>query len=247
MEVIIGKNQLKYQRINKNSFSDTEIITYAENFDYSFLVSYTPLQTNIKDVLYKESAVIEILNDDELQLLTYRPTCRNEIRRSFKTTELQVEINATPLTELYDFHKTCENERNWKPVPIEELQSSLIFCIRFNQILIAGISAYGTDDYLRIGRIFSRRRSNDLSEIPAIIFSIASRRLIHEITRYCYTNQFKFLDLGGIDSNDPSKKGITDFKLSFGSVIKPVYLGRLFGKNYTELQNYIISNQLDLT
>ena len=56
-----------------------------------------------------------------------------------------------------------------------------------------------------------------------------------------------WLDLGGITLEEDNKSGITKFKLSFGSEIMPMYLGRKIGSDFKELDEYCKENNFDLT
>lgn len=218
--------------------------------NYVFLAYHGELQTENSEWLTdsKTSAVIPVLTDEEEQLLTYHATCRNEVRRSYKIEEFSIEINSTPLDELFAFHKTCEELRGWIPVPPEELTASRIIAVRFKDELIAGMSAYGSRDILRIGRIFSLRKSTKYQDLQQIIFSSASRRVVHEFTRLANREGFTRIDLGGVVIDGESEKsGITKFKMSFGSEVQPVTLLRRKGEGFDSLEAYFKTHQLDLT
>jgi hypothetical protein len=237
-----------YSRNTAIEFTLKEISDLSSGVDYSFFASPKRLpQYENLEVTEKNSAWIKILQNEEDQIASYQSTCRNEVRRSMRTKEFTIEINSTPIDELYQFHKLCETERNWFPVPKEELNASVIICVRYLDELIAGMTAYFHKDIIRVGRIFSRRKSEKYQDIQQVIFSSASRRVVHEFTRFGSKNGFLYLDLGGISLNEDSKLGITKFKLSFGSEITPMYLGRILGKHYLDLIRYCKINELDLT
>lgn len=237
-----------YIRVVEPSFEKEELETLATKADYVFAVSKAPFPAQAKvDVLNKRSAILPILADEEAQLATYKNTCRNEVRRSFRTPDLSVEINTTPAEECFAFHQLCEQERGWKPVPPEELAASLTIGVRFREELIAGMSAYWGADTLRVGRIFSRRRSERYEDVQKVVFSMAARRVVHELTRWGAAKGLSYLDLGGVAPEDESKKGITRFKLYFGAEVVPVFLGRIKGPNYQALKDYCTAHKLDLT
>ena len=198
-------------------------------------------------MIQKQSAVVPIFWDAEEQLKHYNSTCRNEVRRSFREEKLSVEINPSSREELFEFHKKCEIQRGWIPLPPEELSASLVIVVRYGGELIAGMSAYWGEQVLRVGRIFSLRRSEKYQNVQPVIFSAASRRVVHELTRWAAEHSIKWLDLGGVDLKDEKKKGIAKFKMSFGSEIRSTYLGRYQGASFPILENYFTANKLDLT
>lgn len=237
-----------YIRLVQPTFTAEQLSEIIARFDYVFAVSKTPFPQKPEiEVLPKRSAILPIFKDEEAQIAIYKATCRNEVRRSYRTPELTVEVNTTDAEERYAFHRLCEEERGWKPVPPEELISSLAICVRYKEELIAGMSAYVGLDTLRVGRIFSRRRSERYEDIQKVVFSMAARRVVHELTRWGATQGLSYLDLGGIALEDESKKGITRFKLYFGAEVVPVFLGRIKGAGYKALENYCKMYNYDLT
>ncbi|MCK9631759.1 MAG: hypothetical protein M0R30_08945 [Methanoregula sp.] len=237
-----------YARFVGDSFSEEELQNYMEHVDYFTVASYSELP-KIEGItsINKQCALIFVRANEEDQILTYRKITRNEVRRSYRTTEYKVEINCTPPDELYSFHMLCEKERQWKPVPPEELLASLTVCVRYKEELIAGMSVYSGNGVLRVGRIFSRRRSDIYHDLPKSMISAASRMVVHELTRYAVRNNIAMLDLGGIDPDDPSKAGISQFKLLFGSEIRPVWLGRFYGSGYEAINAYANKYDFDLS
>lgn len=237
-----------YARFIGASFSEDELRNYMEEVDYFTVVSYSELpKLNSIISINKQCAMISVMADEEDQILTYRKITRNEVRRCYRTTEYKIEINCTPPDELYSFHVLCEKERQWKPVPPEELLASLTVCVRYKEDLIAGMSAYSGDDVLRVGRIFSKRRSDKYHDLPKSIISAASRMVVHELTRYAERNNIAMLDLGGIDPHDSSKEGVTQFKLLFGSEIRPVWYGRFYGSGYEAINAYANKYNFDIS
>lgn len=246
--MIVKTDEFSYGRFTGKHFRDDEIVQLKNNLDYAFFVSWEPLISDeISDQAEKQSACIEIEDSIENQIAKCNPTCRNEVRRSFTINEFKLEINSTPHEELFEFHKQCENERNWYPVPPDELKSSTVVCMRYKDELISGMTAYTEKDFLRIGRIFTRRKSNKYENLQQVVFSCASRRLVIEMTNIARTMGYSVLDLGGISLDDPTKAGITKFKLSFGSVIKDVFLARYYSPSYHNLIKYCEESNFDLT
>lgn len=237
-----------YGRFVGTSFCEEELQKYIQELDYFTAVSYSEFpKINGITSIDKHCAIIPIQTDMEKQIFTYKKRARNEIHRTYRSDDYSVEINCTPPDELYKFHALCEAERQWKPVPPEELKASLIICVRFKGELIAGMSAYAGVDVLRIGRIFSRRQSDEYQNLQSVVVSAASRRVVHEFALYANKNNIRQLDLSGIDPNDSVKNGITQYKLSFGSNIRRVWYGRYYGPNYVAINEYANKNNYDIS
>lgn len=237
-----------YGRFTSFSFTDEEIKSLSQGLDYSFFASNErlPIDTGL-EIIEKQSAWVKILQNQEDQIASFQATCRNEVRRSLRSTEISIEVNNTPIDELFKFHKQCETDRNWFPIPPQELESSVVICVRYLDELIAGMTAYYFKDFLRVGRIFSSRKSIKYKDLQQVVFSSASRRVVYELTRWGFQNGFRYLDLGGVTLKEESKSGITKFKLSFGSEIIPMYLGRISNSNFNLLNEYCKRNNFDLT
>ncbi len=246
--MIVSFSAGKYGRFVDESFDPNELKALVDELDYAFVASYEAIPKLAGwEVIQKQSAVVPIVGDAEEQLKLYHSTCRNEVRRSYREEKLSVEINPSNTQELFEFHKKCEEQRGWIPVPPEELSASLIIVVRYGEELIAGMSAYWGEQVLRVGRIFSLRRSEKYQDVQAVIFSAASRRVVHELTQWAAKHNIKWLDLGGVDPEDEKKKGITKFKMSFGSEVRSTHLGRYRGTGFQSLENYFETNKLDLT
>ncbi len=246
--MIVTLDSFQYGRFTGEKFDKDEVLRITENLDYAFFASLDEINSDFGvESIEKTSAWINIHENPEDQIAICSPTCRNEIRRSFKIEDFTIEINTTPLEELFAFHLQCEKERSWFPVPPEELAASVVVCVRYQDELIAGMSAYFEKDFLRVGRIFSRRKSEKYQDLRQVVFSSASRRVVYELTRIALEKGYKSLDLGGVAIDDAAKSGITKFKMSFGSEVKPIYLGRFHGEKQTELFEYCSKNGFDLT
>jgi hypothetical protein len=244
----INLEKYNYGRFTGFEFGKDEIEALTKDLDYGFFVSTKEIESSSGiETIEKTSAMIKIFEDPEEQIAIGSSRCRNVTRRSFRIEEFSVEIDSTPIDELFAFHLQCEKERSWLPVPPEELEASVVVCVRYQEELFAGMSAYYEKDFLRVGRIFSRRKSEKYQDLPQVIFASASRRVVFELTRLALNKGFEYLDLGGVSFDEKTKSGITEFKMSFGSEVKPVYLGRYYGENYDDLLKYCSDKSFDLT
>jgi hypothetical protein len=241
---IIG---LTYCRVLSKSATMDLLKSLTENFDYVFIVRYASWSSPLFNIIKKQSAVINLSSSLDEVFKNFHSTCRNEIRRSFKEAKLEFIDRIQDFDEFYGFHKACEQERNWKPMPKSELVNSLSFAVKYNGIFMAGMTCYHEGDFMRIGRIFSKRRAKEFENLPGIVFSAASRRIIYEYCRWGIANKKTMLDLGGVDPNDETKKGITRFKMYFGSKLVDTYLGRFQSERLVQKKNNIDLLNIDIT
>ncbi|HMR88665.1 MAG TPA: hypothetical protein PKD51_10950 [Saprospiraceae bacterium] len=235
----------KYYRDVWKSYDQLKVQDLKENYLYGFIVLYS--ENKINGGIFKETAIINTDCDLDQIKSRFSATCRNEINKSFKIDSLEIKFIDSDIDEAYNFHRICEEERSWKPIPFEEFKSSIVLIAKYNSKLVSGISCYTNDGVMRIGRIFSSRRSLSFLDIPKSLISSINRRVIFEGIAYAKSKGCDLFDLGGIDLNDPIKSGISNFKLSFNPHIKKVQLVRITGYNYEVLEQFIAQKNLDIT
>ena len=217
-------DNFKYHRILLDNVTHGDTKVLKDNYDYSFVISYGDFNDNEYEIVEKKAAIIELSIGIDKLFYDFSSTCRKHIRRTKKIPEFNFTMEIDDFSLFYEFYKRCELERGWYPVPINELKNSIIFTCKYEGQYICGISAYIDDKKIRLGRIFTKRKSN--MEIPTKYFSWGSRRIVYEFCQYGINRKYQLLDLGGIDLDDNRKSGIKDFKLSFGSKVVPVNIGR---------------------
>jgi hypothetical protein len=240
---------IKYHRMLVGDVNEATTSSLKENFDYSFIVAYGKFQDKEYELTNKNACLIDLNLGLEKIFGKFNSTSRNEVRRAEKIPELMFfkGYENSGFDNFYKFHSNCEKDRNWYPVPPEELRNSILFSTTFNGDLISGISCFSHEDRIRVGRIFSSKRSNSDKRINNFIYGCAVKRLVYNICEFSIKNHFTFLDLGGIDLNDPSKIGISRFKMSFGCDIVPVKIARWSNDKFRNIKYQIEANGWDLT
>lgn len=238
---------IKYHRLLVEEMASPLGECLKQDFDYSFVVSYGNFEDVDYSIMPKKSCVIDLTFGIENVFKGFNPTCRNEVRKADKIEGLEFRAEIKDFDAFYAFHKNCEAERGWKPVPESELANSIVFSVYYYDIPLAGMTCYASNNMLRIGRIFTRRRSEEWEHTPKVLFSAASRKIVFEFCKYGIEQGYKSLDLGGIDPEDPSKAGITQFKLSFGGKIHPVLIGRYANQRFLENEHLIKKAGYDIT
>lgn len=243
--------QLPYIAYHRILIEDTASVNMSalKEDDYSFVVCYGAFDDEDYHTVAKNSCIIDLSKGLDECFSKFHPTSRNEVRRADKITELSFHqsINDFDFDTYYAFHTACEHDRNWFPVPPEELKQSIVFSATYNGELIAGMSCYAHENRIRVGRIFSNKRSKQSEVLTNLVYGVASKKIVYEICKYAASNNYISLDLGGVDLNDPTKAGITKFKLSLGGDVLPVTLARHTSSNFAEAEKVIRANGWDLT
>lgn len=238
---------LLYHRMLAENVTLQDTISLKRDFDYSFVVSYGEFQDSEYQVVDKNSYLLDVSRDIDSIFSTFNSTCRNEIRRTEKITELSFHDKVEDFDTIYSFHRESERERNWYPVPEDELRNSIVFYAAYKGIPISGMSCYSSRTRLRVGRIFSRRRANSLEALQPIVFSGAARRIVFELCKFAKNHGLVTLDLGGIDVADTAKSGLTKFKMSFNGAVVPVKIGRFTKPTCIEKLPHLRELGVDLT
>lgn len=236
-----------YCRLLTDNANESLTKDLKEKFDYSFVVSYGEFSDGEYEMLDKNSAVISLKEGLDAAFSNFRSTNRNEVRRSYKIEGLEFHHEVDDMTQFYEFYAECERDRGWHPEPFEELNNSKIIYASYKGLPISGMSAYTHGNFIRIGRIFSLRRSAVDMEQPNLVYGSAAKRIIYEFCEQSIAQGFSSLDLGGVDLNSNLKSGITGFKLSFGAEVVPVKLGRYSKVGYKKIQQELAEDGLDLT
>lgn len=188
------------------------------NFFYISCISHNKLAApqNVS-VKSKPTIIIDLKRKPEDVLAGFNDTSRNEVRKTFKIDEYSFMYNDKNFDEIYKLYKSFRKSKN---LPIKKpyfLRAASIYTAYYNNELISVVSFYNVYPYLRIQNIFSKDADDD-KETRKII-GYATRRLIYEVCKFGCENGYTSFDLAGINLTDPAKKGITNFKSSFGGEV----------------------------
>ncbi len=239
---------LRYCRLLTDHLTGEKGKQLAAEFDYSFTVCYGSCESPNFATLQKNACLIDLSHGAETAFSGFHATSRNEVRRSEKIENLRFQLGTGGDFDTYfDFYKTCEQARAWFPVPEEELRQSVVFTAFFEENPISGMSAYTHEGYMRIGRIFSLKRSTQDERLNNLVYGCAAKRIVFELCQFAAAKGFHTLDLGGLDLHDPAKAGITKFKLSLGGKVVPVVIARFISARFREQESLIREAGYDIT
>jgi len=205
-------------------FEDDKIYDFINRGFYSRIIitSYNKLNLSDFKLRTKTTALIDLDQVEEDIFKKFRDTTRNEIRKTYKNSDLRFRFFDSVDNESYDIYRDFEYLQNRIPAPKENLKDCLFFGAYYKGKLISAIYLIATRPYLRIRSIFSKRlRSND-KELYKII-SNSSRRLIWEICQWGKKESYKSLDMASVNFNNPKTANITRFKMSFGGTVVNEY------------------------
>jgi lipid II:glycine glycyltransferase (peptidoglycan interpeptide bridge formation enzyme) len=244
----IKTKNVNYHRSILNNVNKIDTEVFKGKFDYSFVISYSNFNDEDYEIQDKNAMLVDLSKDLDYILSNFTSTNRKQVRRSEKLDGLKFHYDIIDFDNFYEFYSNCEQDRNWLPVPKEELIASKIIYASYNDIPISGMTSYIDGNYMRLGRIFSLKRSIAMEQ-PNLIYGAASKRIVFDFCKMAKELGLVSLDLGGVDLNTTEKSGITEFKMSFGGNLIPVKIGRYTkpGLTYKKLVDDFKKEGLDLT
>ena len=170
---------------------------------------------------HKKTANISLRPPPEEIIQGFHDTTRNEVRRSFGMKELIITQDDDKFDEAYALYKTFRHEKMLPLTSPSFLRQAMRMSAYWRGELIAVVTWYDVPPYMRIQHIFSKIATT--SEERKLI-GLATRRLIYEICAYGSRARREFLDMASVNFHNPTKAGITKFKLSFGGEIVDEYI-----------------------
>ncbi len=154
----------------------------------------------------KQTTVIKLSGD---YFSRFNDTTRNEVRRTEKMSEMSFRVPDENRRAIYELYKNFERSAGRIVRKREYFGKSLLCGAYLDSELAAAVLCYDAYPYLRAHAIVSSHAHQKLK-------SFALRRLVFEICKYGQQHSYMWFDLGGINTHDPKKAGITAFKLGFG-------------------------------
>jgi hypothetical protein len=243
----VNYSGIKYHRAIQKNITVQNTEPLKSNWDYSFVISFGQFEDVQYDWVSKNSCLIPLVGDFEALLARFSPGNRNQIRKFDRIDGFTFEAGISEVDMYYEFYASCEKERGWYPMPQSELLASTVFSVRAKGKLIAGMACYGDDDYFRVSRIYSSRRSGVGEVITNQQYASASKKIVFEICKFASRQNYYFVDLGGIDLTDSQKSGLAEFKMSFRPEVVPVQIGRFYKSGVKEKMKSILAEGIDIT
>ena len=192
-----------------------------KNYSYVVAISHTKIDVPASvAVKTKKTSCVDLQRSPEEILQSFHDTTRNEVRRTFSIPDFSFTCNDERFKEAYSMYKEFRRKKNLEIQPPLFFRSVLRFSAYLQGRLMAVVTCYDADPYLRIQNIFSAFPHNVGMQK---YIGIATRRLIYDVCVYGSKKGRTYLDMASINLHNPAKKGITNFKLSFGGTIMDEY------------------------
>lgn len=153
-------------------------------------------------------------------LLGFRDTVRNEVRRTFSLPNVLVAI--VPFSsEHYQLYKSHVDAQGRGVQPFRSFRDLLCAEARLNGVLVSVISFVPAKPIVKVFSISSSRVGADKETATNIGF--LTKRLVYELCVWGIEHKYDGVDLAYVNTVDPAKKGITDFKMGFGGEVRKEY------------------------
>ncbi|RJQ34488.1 hypothetical protein C4568_02415 [Candidatus Parcubacteria bacterium] len=216
---------LRYVRMITETPGVSSMERLKRRYAFIHIVSFTPSSLPGFSETVKKTPLIRLDRPIEDIFAAFNDTTRNEIRRTEKMPELSFVHGERHRGDAYSLYRAFEHAQGRTPKPKNEITRSLLFTAYWKEELIATAICFEDGGWVRLSHLASRRLTNTKEYSHAII-AYASRRLMYEICRWGKQHEKHSFDLGIINLSDPSKKGIAQFKQSFGGLIVDTYIYR---------------------
>ena len=227
---------LKYIRLILDEINPQEIESLKKDYDYIVIYVYKKPNINGFEIKEQTISIIDLSQNPDDIFKKFKKNTRNEIYKTEKIKELKFMNLDDNFNASYKFYKKIKKQDGAIPDIKKEFLGCLFFNAYLNNKIIASVSVYDTGQVLRLKHIVSSRKE---SNFDSRIAGYATRRIIWEIIKYGVSRGYKKLDMAGVNLTDPSKKGIAEFKQSFGGEIFTNYICRYETKKFKFLKKII--------
>ena len=215
---------LKYERFLTDDVNLEKLEKEQRDYSYIAIYSYKKIDLNNFDLSkIQQTPIINLTQSLEEIFKNFSTLTRRGIRKAEAMPDLKFSIPDANVDTSFKFYKEIKIKDGTIPDLKREFQRCVFFNAYFRNKIISSISFYDNGSCLRCKHIVSSRKEmGEQSKIAAY----AARKLIWEICKYGQNHGYKKIDLGGINFDDPIKRGIAEFKGSFGGTIQDVYIYR---------------------
>ncbi|TSC78281.1 MAG: hypothetical protein G01um101433_315 [Parcubacteria group bacterium Gr01-1014_33] len=225
-----------YARILTSGISLEEAEGLKKKFRYLHVYSYARAHILWCKERVQRTALIDLNQGVDDIFKKYSDTCKKHIRRGEKNADLKIVSEDKDSDASYRLYREVKKEEGAKPDIKKEFDNCLFFNAYYNGRMIVTMSFYDNGEYIRAKHTASLRR--EMGE-RAKVSAHASRMLIWEMCKWGKRNNRKFFDLAGLNLDDPSKKGIVEFKRSFGGDEMDIYMYRYATPAFSALKRVI--------
>jgi len=224
---------LKYVRILTGSISQSEAEELKKKYDYIHIYSYQNADLPGFKKSMQHTALIDLTKNPESIFSRFNDTAKKHIRRAERNPNLKLVPLDPDFKASYALYHKIKSEEGAKPDIEEDFKNCLFFNAYLNGNLIVTASFYDNGEYIRAKHIASLRKT--MGE-EAKIVAHATRALNWELCKWGAQLGRKFFDLAGLNLEDPAKRGIVEFKRSFGGDEADMYILRYETPEFSQLK-----------
>lgn len=214
---------LPYARFLVNSADGIDFDRLEKDYAYISIYSYAPFKRPGWNVKIQQTPVIDLKKSEEEIFGQFRRDAKAGIKKSAETEGLKFAVPDTDAKISFKFYKTVKRQDGALPDIETEFKNCVYFNAYYKGRMLVTMSFYDNGHVLRSKHIASLRKE---SKEHSRLAGAASRRLFWEIFKYAKRKGYEKVDLGGIVLDNEEKKGIADFKSSFGGEILDIYICR---------------------
>lgn len=214
---------MKYARLLKESVDARLLGDLKKKYRYIALYSYTPIREEGFACRVQQTPIINLSPATDEIFQQFHKNTRQGIEYSRKAKGLTFVLPARDHDASYEFYRNIKKKDCVKPDLKKEFTGCFFANAYLNGRLIVSLSFYDTGRFFRAKHFVSLRKEMD---DHGAIAGHATRRLIWELCVYGKSHGYRFIDLGGVNFREREKKGVADFKMSFGGEIKDMYICR---------------------
>lgn len=213
--------------------SDALVEPVRAGFDYVFAYSLHDLE----DVpgFSKEQKWTQLLQLDgspEELFASLNRNNRYKVKRTYRDEGVKFVVDDPDRDGSYRFYKDVKEADGVVPDVAEDFTSVRWVNAYQSGQLIASTCWFDSGDVLRAKHIVSTRK-HDTTD--AALIGRLTRRLFWEACLLGLDSGHHYVDLGGLDPDDPGKHGITAFKQSFGGDTVQVFVYRYATPDWREM------------
>lgn len=213
--------------------SDALVEAVNAGFDYVFAYSLHDLG----DVpgfsrLQKWTQLLRLEGSPDDLFASLNKNNRYKLRRTYRDEGVTIVVDDSDRAGSYRFYKSVKEADGVVADIAEDFTSVRWINAYQSERLVASTCWFDSGEVLRAKHIVSTRKQE--ADDAALVGRL-TRRLFWEACMLGLASGHRYVDLGGIDPDEPAKRGITAFKQSFGGEAVSVFVYRYATQDWREL------------
>lgn len=218
--------------VEQPSQLDLELL--KSRYQYIYIMTYAAHDFPGFRATEKKTPIIDLTRHSNEIFQHFNAATRNQIRKLDGVDGWEFKVPDADSKASYAFYKRSKNKDGVVTELGREFRDCAFFSAYYQNELLVSISCYDTGKLLRVKTITNIRK--ELGEDSKLV-GYATRRLVWDICRMGTAQGYEKLDLGIVNLTDPSKAGITRFKMGFGGEIVDTYIYQYETALFRSLRN----------